>query len=130
MLFYLHLCSLYALRSVGKGVFLKRVSCCFPRLRDVRVTLHDQLIRWIRRKKYTLDIPRKNIYPNVVCIDDLIRHFIKPIICRSRNEPLFFFIFFSYVFFTTLYKYSDKTINYIYRYRSILLSSFDFSYIL
>jgi len=67
------------------------------------------------RKKNALDIPRKNIYPNV-CIDDLIRHFIKPIMCRSRNEPLFFFVFFFLRFFTTLHKYSDKTINYIYKY--------------
>jgi len=72
-----------------------------------------------KKKKYTLDIPRKNIYPNVVCIDDLIRHFIKPIMCR--NDPLFFFIFFFLRFFTTLHKYlySEKTINYVYIYIGI-----------
>lgn len=37
--------------SVGRGEkgffpIFKRVSCCFPRLRAVRVTQHDQLIRF------------------------------------------------------------------------------------
>lgn len=57
MLFYLHLCSLYALRSVGKGVFFKRVSCCFPRLR--RPCNSTRPIDTMNERKKNLSIFRK-----------------------------------------------------------------------
>lgn len=115
MLFYLHLCSLYTHRPVGKRGFFKRVSCCFPRLRVVRVTLHDQLIRYTNEKKkinyrYSANIPKNITLPTV---DDLIRHFIKPIMCPS-------YLYFFYDFHDNL----SSTVGFIIKYLRYLLLLF------